>query len=369
MIKTITFDEFQQRASRRSKNSRVPYAGTIELTSRCNLSCVHCYINRPPDDPAEIAAELSTQEWIGQIDAMADKGCLWLLVTGGEPLLRHDFFDIYGHAKRKGMFVTIFTNGTLVTPGLAERLFDLPPHGIEVTIYGADPAIHDRVTGISGSFEATMAGVRLLLKKGLAVELKTIALTMNSSQIDAMNCLANSMKLKFRYDPMINPRLDGGKGPLQYRLAAEEILALDLANEERLASWKEYCQRSIGPQKQPELLYHCGAGLQSFHIDAFGRFSICLMERGHQYDLRKGTFSHAWDWFASRERFRERTTQSQCTTCELISVCSQCPAWFSLESGSMEAPLDFCCRIAKMRVETFVGDTKSMPEVPATTAP
>ncbi len=353
MIAGISFPEFRARASRRAETRRIPYSGSIELTSRCNLRCIHCYINRPADDSAESAAELTAREWKDQIDAMADRGCLWLLLTGGEPLLRPDFFEIFEHAKRKGIFVTVFTNGTLVMPELAKQFADLPPLSVEITIYGAEPGIHDRITGMAGSFERALKGMDLLRENGLHVELKTMALTPNVHQLSAMERLAAKMGSKFRYDPMINPRLDSDKGPLQYRLSAEEVVLLDKANEKRLTAWKEYCGRSIGPISEPEMLYHCGAGMESFHVDSAGRFSICMMDRKKQYNLRTGTFSEAWDVFAKAIRFQKRSIQSKCSTCELLSVCSQCPAWFSLESGNGEEPLEYFCRIAEMRAEAF----------------
>jgi len=115
---------------------RTPLNGTIEVTRRCNLSCAHCYTNLPVGARKAKERELSTKEHSRLIDEMAESGCLWLLFTGGEIFVREDFLDIYSHAKERGLIVTLFTNGTLITPEIADYLAEWRPFSIEVTLYG-----------------------------------------------------------------------------------------------------------------------------------------------------------------------------------------------------------------------------------------
>jgi MoaA/NifB/PqqE/SkfB family radical SAM enzyme len=100
---------------------RTPLEGTLETTFRRNLSCVHCYVNEPAADLRARARELPQERLLGLVDAIAAAGCLDLLLTGGEVLLRADFPALYLHAVRSGLRVTVFTNGTLIT----DRLTDL----------------------------------------------------------------------------------------------------------------------------------------------------------------------------------------------------------------------------------------------------
>src|SRR5436190_1139417 len=98
-----------------------PFLCQWEITCRCNLRCVMCYTDCY-NSPANIKDELSTAEILRIMDEVALAGCLELVLTGGEPLARPDFFEIYGHAKTKGFLVTLFTNGTLITETIADRL-------------------------------------------------------------------------------------------------------------------------------------------------------------------------------------------------------------------------------------------------------
>ena len=141
----------------------------------------------------------SSASWIEVTDA----GCLWLLLTGGEPLLRRDFLDIYTYAKRKGLILTLFTNGTLITPRIADYLAEWRPFNIEITLYGATQETYERVTGIPGSYARCRRGIDLLLERKLPLNLKTMVMTLNHHELDQMKSLAASLGVQFRFDPIM----------------------------------------------------------------------------------------------------------------------------------------------------------------------
>jgi len=118
----------------------------LELTARCNNDCRHCYINLPAGDKAARAAELTTDEVLALGREAADLGALWVLLTGGEPLLRDDFAEVYLGLKRLGLLVSVFTNACLVTPEHVELFRRYPPRDIEVSVYGATRETYERVT-------------------------------------------------------------------------------------------------------------------------------------------------------------------------------------------------------------------------------
>ena len=144
---------------------------------------------------------------------MAEAGCLWLLYTGGETFLRPDFLDIYTYAKKKGFLITLFTNGTLITPEIADYLAEWRPFSIEVTIYGRTRETYERVTGVAGSYERCLRGIRLLAEQRLPLKLKTMAFSVNRHELDAMKQFAGALGAEFRFDAMLNPRIDCSQEP------------------------------------------------------------------------------------------------------------------------------------------------------------
>lgn len=334
-------------------NERIPLTGSLELTWRCNLRCAHCYVTAS-SSYASLGGgrpELSTAEFCRVVDEVAAEGCLSLLLTGGEPLLRSDFLDIYRHAKRRGMLLILFTNGTLLNREIVEELREWPPRRVEITVYGHSQETYERVTGIPGSHARCMAGIELLLKHEVPVQLKTMVMTLNRHELGAMQAFAAGLGLKFRYDALLNACLDGSDAPLHYRLSPEEVVALDVADEDRLSQWCAFFDRYSRVKRDPDALFICGAGLRSFHVDPVGRMSICMMVRKYQYDLRAGSFRDGWRGHAREVRFRTVTADNGCNHCRLANVCTQCPGWSQLESGEDLAPIDYLCQVTRLRAE------------------
>ena len=145
-----------------SVTKRIPISASIEITRRCNNRCIHCCSNLPLKDPFARHNEMNAVEHFRILDEMAAAGCLWVLFTGGEIFARRDFLDIYAHAKRQGFLITLFTNGTLITPDIADYLVEMPPFYIEVTLYGYTRRIYERVTGVPGSTATTDSGCWLM---------------------------------------------------------------------------------------------------------------------------------------------------------------------------------------------------------------
>ena len=136
----------------------------IELTERCNNDCIHCCINLAADDVGAREREITTAQVQDILRQAADLGCLQVRFTGGEPLLRADFEELYLFARRLGMKVLLFTNARLVTPRLADLLARIPPlAAIEVTVYGMHRESYEAVTRAPGSFAQFWRGVNLLL--------------------------------------------------------------------------------------------------------------------------------------------------------------------------------------------------------------
>ena len=347
-----SYTEFSASLQRRGAAARLPLQATFEVTHRCPLGCQHCYNNLPVGDRAARAGELSADEHKRLLDELAALGGLWLLYTGGEIFARPDFLDIYTYARGKGFVITLFTNATMITPAIADHLARHRPFAIEVTLYGHTRATYERLTGVAGSFDRCLRGIELLRARGLPLTLKTVALTVNLHELEAMKRFAGELGLPFKLDAMMSPRIDCSQSPLAVRLQPEECVALDVQDEERMAAWRQFADRFVGPQRprlDEQALYQCGGGITSFAVDPRGGMSICVLSQNEKYDLRAGPLAEGWAHFLRRVRERRATRVSKCTTCALKSLCGMCPANGELENRDPEAPVEFLCEVAHLR--------------------
>jgi radical SAM protein with 4Fe4S-binding SPASM domain len=354
-MQTLSYTEFSRRVHRDVNATRIPVNGTIEVTNRCPLVCSHCYNNLPMNDPAARSTELTTAEHRRIVDELAEMGCLWLLYSGGEIFARRDFLDIYEHAKRSGLLVTLFTNGILIDERIADRLADLPPFAIEITLYGNTPETYERLTRIPGSYARCMRGIDLLLERKLPLKLKTVAVSINRHEVFDMKSFADSLGVEFKFDAMINPRIDCSSSPLAMRLSPEELVEMDLQDAARVAEWQRLAEEFKPAAVEPgdrKTLYDCGGGVNSFAIDPYGDLTICVLSHFDKFNLRNGSFAEGWD-FLHQVRVRPVTRPSKCNTCGLKSVCGMCPANGELENGDPEAPVDFLCHTAHLRAAAF----------------
>ena len=347
------YADFSLAVHQGTQGQRVPLTGTIEVTRRCPLACAHCYNNLPMADRAARRGELTYEEHCRLLDEMTQAGCLWLLYTGGEIFVRKDFLDIYTHAKQNGLLVTLFTNGTLITPQIADYLAEWRPFSMEITLYGRTKETYERLTGIPGSYERCLRGIRLLMERGLPLKLKTVAVTLNKHELWAMQEFAEEeLGLEFKFDAMINPRIDRSQSPLAVRLSAQEVVELDFQDPDRIREWRRFSSQFNGPVHTPDHqdeVYHCGGGINGFSIDPRGGMSICVLSQCDIYDWRQGNFQEGWEYFLGQVRAKTMTRPTKCTTCEIKAMCGMCPANGELENGDPEEPVDFLCQVAHLR--------------------
>lgn len=354
---TASYGDFTRLLARKNAGLRAPMKATFEVTRRCPLACAHCYNNLPTGDRPARDAELSLDEHRRLLDELADTGCLWLLYTGGEIFARPDFMDIYRHARSRGFLITLFTNGTQITPAIADELGEQRPFRMEITLYGHTRETYERVTGVPGSFERCRRGIDLLLARRVPLALKTVALTLNQHEIPEMKRFAEERALPFKFDALMNPRLDGAVDPLAVRLSAEATVRLDLADPGRAADLGTLARKLLAapPEAPRDKVYQCGGGVSAFAVDPYGRMSICVLSERERFDLRKGTLSEGWGHFLRKVRDRPISRVTKCTACGLRALCGMCPAAAQLENGDPEEPVDFLCQVAHLRALALAG--------------
>ena len=346
------------------KDKRNPISFDLELTARCNNNCRHCCINLPANDKKAQEEELPIHELQRVIDQAVDLGAFWCLITGGEPLLREDFFDIYLYMRKKGLLVSVFTNAILISKEHVKFFKEYPPRNIEVTVYGVTGKTYERVTKKPGSFDAFMRGVDALLQGGIKVRLKAMALRSNVHELShiAQFCRERT-KDYFRFDPFLHLRFDGNESRNEEikseRLSAEEIVAIEQADFERAQALTNGCDRLINPEFAHYVgnhLFHCGTGIGNFAISYNGFFRLCssLWHRDCVYDLKKGSLREAWQDFIPKvrdTRSNRKEFLEKCRVCPIINLCIWCPGHAHLETGELDNPVEYFCAVAHTRAE------------------
>jgi radical SAM protein with 4Fe4S-binding SPASM domain len=330
----------------------------LELTERCNNNCVHCCINLPADDAATKKRELSTTAIKDILREAASLGCLSVRFTGGEPLLRDDFGELYIYARKSGLKVLLFTNATLITPSLAELFTHIPPlEKIEVTVYGMKKLSYEAITRTPGSFEAAWRGVNLLLEKRIPFVVKGVLLPPNKGEVEAFENWASTIQwmdgqpsystffdLHCRRDEKKNETIR------KIRTAPEEgVKFLARRNKQNLKEVKRFCSRFMGPTG--DKLFSCGAGMNGGCIDAYGVFQLCMNLRHSAtvYDLKKGSLKQAMNQFFPGVREMKATHPDyllRCARCFLKGLCEQCPGKSWTENGTLDTPVKYLCEIA-----------------------
>ena len=330
----------------------------IELTERCNNDCIHCCINLPMDDTAARQREMTTTEVEVILNEAAGLGCLSVRFTGGEPLLRDDFEELYLFARQQGMKVLLFTNARLITPQLADLLARVPPGElVEVTVYGMKPESYEAVSRVPGSHAEFRRGVDLLLDRRVPFAVKGALLPPNRGEMDEFEVWAAKIPametppsysmffdLRGRRDSEHKNRQIAG-----LRLSPEEgVVVLTRNREEYLKEMRQFCSKFMGPSG--DRLFACGAG-HGTCVDAYGRAQMCLMLRHPDTvcNLKADSLRDALTDFFPRLREIRATNPdylARCARCFLKGLCEQCPAKSWAEHGSLDTPVEYLCQVA-----------------------
>lgn len=352
--------DFSLWEKRREKGALFSF--TLEVTGRCNNNCRHCYINLPENDADARDHELSLAQIKDIADQAVDLGAVWCLITGGEPLLRDDFEDMYLYLKKKGLLVSVFTNGTLIGPKHVALFKKYPPRDLEITVYGVTKQTYGRVTRRPDLFEPFCSGLEQLLDAGVKTNLKAVPIQANLEEYSqiAEFCRKRTSR-PFRFDPLIHLRFDRDEQKnreiRQQRLTAGQIARLEREDEKRHAALEKNCDKLIMPEVQEQersFLFGCGAGLSDFVVSYDGYFRLCssLWHPECMYDLKTGSVKEARQCFVPKVRSMTSDNPeflTHCAKCSLINLCLWCPAHAWLETGRMDQPCDYFCEVAVER--------------------
>lgn len=275
---------------------------SIELTERCDNACQHCYINLPREDAAARQAELTTEEWKRVLTEAAGLGCLMLRVTGGEPLLREDFADLYLHARRLGLKVALFTNARNLTPEIVDLLRRVPPLAkVEITVYGMSAATYDAVSCVPGSFAQFRQGIERLLAAGVPFLVKSVELPQNRHEMEQFRAWAATLpgaqppiSVTCQLDQRAHRDFPARVALIEaLRMPPEQVALRLLAEPKAAEDILALAAQWGGPTAA---LLPCGAGACAEpQVDAYGWMHACTLLRAHPvaYNLRQGSLADA----------------------------------------------------------------------------
>lgn len=312
----------------------IPVMVEIELTDRCNLSCVHCNVIRTKH------SVLKTSEFCSIIDQLESIGCFELTFTGGEIFTRKDTIDIIDYANRKGFAINLLTSATLLSIDEIQMLSKCSGlNNVQVSIYSAVPDVHDSITRKQGSFEKSMKNIELLLSNNVHVTLACVVMKINYSTYRSVETLAKDLGADFTVAYPIRARDNGSQDTFCLRLSYEEIY--NLFAENRL----KFCIKNEKKLLEDPL---CHAGRVICSISAKGDVFPCILFPLKAGNLRDTTFKEIWNRSPQLTHFRNLKLEDtyQCKSCRLTEYCPICPGLSLLEEKDMLAPAKINCLMA-----------------------
>jgi AdoMet-dependent heme synthase len=310
----------------------VPLSVQLDLTYRCNERCVHCYLDH--DDHGE----MTTAEIKNLLDQMADAGVFYLTISGGEILMRRDFFEILEHARLRTFCVKLKTNGVLIREKEAARLRELGVESVQISIYSHRPEVHDAITKMPGSLRQSIDAVRFLREQGLYVTMANVLMTQNAADYKDVRLLAQELDAKFIMDPTVTPMMDGDRSILELNVdqaALKEVFR----NQELVGNVEEFCAppAAVGQDDLDSL--PCSAGHTACYVSPYGDVYPCVQFPLPSGNVRETKFVDIWRDSPQLNEVRAITLRDMpsCSQCSHGATCTRCPGLAYLE-GNMRGP-------------------------------
>jgi radical SAM protein with 4Fe4S-binding SPASM domain len=343
------------RLIRKTVERHLPWNVHIDLTYRCNERCVHCYLDH------EDYGEMTTREVKDVLDQVAEAGALFLTYSGGEIFLRKDLFELIAYGRKLNFDVSLKTNALLIDVERARQLRELGVRKIQISIYSADPEVHDAITKVPGSLERSLRAVRFLQAEGLQVKLACPLMKQNLAAFRDVQALAEKLGVPYMLDLTITPKLDGNESVLALRSPATELLQVlqDKKLNTRACAPAESVDEpafetgsatSSGIESSAYEDIPCSAGHNSCYISPYGDVSPCVQMPRTAGNLRREQFEEIWNGSSEMKRVRavRESELPVCSTCSIRNYCERCPGLAQMEGGDLLGAYERACELAEM---------------------
>jgi len=316
----------------------IPLSVHLDVTYRCNERCVHCYLDH--DDHGE----MTTSEINGLLTQLADAGVFFLTLSGGEVLMRRDFFEIVEHARRLLFNVKVKTNGAMIRQAEANRLRALAVEQIQISVYSHNSEVHDAITKLPGSHKRTIEAIRFLKAQGLKVVIANVLMVDNVQDYAGVMALARELGVPYTMDPTITPKMDGDTSILTLRVNGSDLRQV-FHDPSLVGNVDEFCGAPPPPGDDIMDGYPCSAGHTACYISPYGDVFPCVQFPLPCGNVRKQRFLEIWK---QSEQLREvRSIRARdltvCSSCAHVGTCTRCPGLAFME-GSMRGPSAADCQ-------------------------
>jgi radical SAM protein with 4Fe4S-binding SPASM domain len=330
----------------------IPLGVQLDLTYRCNERCVHCYLDH--DDHGE----MNTSEIKDLLDQMAEAGVFFLTISGGEILMRRDFFEILEHARRLMFCVKLKTNAVMIHEEEADRIRELVVESVQISVYSHRAEVHDAITKLPGSLKKSLAGAKLLAERGVKVMFANVLMRENFGDYQGVQALAAEAGAEYTVDPTITPMMDGDRSILNLNIERAELEQVFRDASLLGMSTEEFCAPPAGPMDEADAMemLPCSAGHTACYISPYGDVYPCVQFPLPTGNVRTTKFIDIWKHSPQMNEVRSITMADLpvCSTCSHGGgSCSRCPGLAYME-GNMRGPSSQDCEksYARTGVET-----------------
>jgi radical SAM protein with 4Fe4S-binding SPASM domain len=315
----------------------VPLSVHLDVTYRCNERCVHCYLDH--DD----RGEMSTAEIKNVLTQLAEAGVLFLTLSGGEVLMRRDFFDVVQFARRLLFNVKMKTNGVMIREREAKRIRELGVEQVQISVYSHRAEVHDAITKLPGSLKRTIEAIRFLRTQGLKITIANVLMSANLADSAGVVALAEELGVGYTVDPTITPKMDGDRSVLHLGMAAPDLKRV-FHDRAFVGDVDKFCTPPPPPDEDVMEGYPCSAGHTSCYISPYGDVFPCVAFPLPSGNVRQQSFLEIWHNSTQLKQVRSIRAKDlpTCSTCAHVGTCTRCPGLAYME-GSMWGPSSADC--------------------------
>jgi AdoMet-dependent heme synthase len=319
--------------TRKALKLRIPLSVQLDLTYRCNERCIHCYLDHHDH------GEMTTAEIKDLLEQMAEAGVFYLTISGGEILMRRDFFEILEYARGLTFCVKLKTNGILIRQKEVDRIKALGVESVQISIYSHVPAVHDAITKVPGSLARSIEAVRRLRAHGIHVVMANVLMVGNARDYQGVRALAAELGAQFIIDPTITPMMDGDRSILSLNVD-EDALREVFRNESLVGgNIEEFCAPPQGPDEDALDMLPCSAGHTACYVSPYGDVYPCVQFPLPSGNVRRMKFADIWRDSPQLNEVRSITLRDMpsCSKCAHGGTCTRCPGLAYME-GNMRGP-------------------------------